>query len=61
MISLKLMLTGILMFILSVILANVVEAPRTATWWVSFVALLFLAAVVLFFGGGLMAIWILVP
>jgi hypothetical protein len=61
MISLKLMLTGIVLFILSVLLANVVEIPRSATWWVAFVALVFLASVVLFFGGGLMAIWTLLP
>jgi hypothetical protein len=61
MISLKLMLTGIVLFILSVLLANVVEAPRSAKWWAAFVALLFLAAMVLFFGGGLAAIWMLVP
>jgi hypothetical protein len=61
MISLKLMLTGIVLFILSVILANVVEVPRTATWWAVTVALIFLTAIVLFIGGGLTAIWVLVP
>jgi uncharacterized membrane protein YGL010W len=60
MISLKLMLTGVLLFLLSFLAAQV-DAPRTATWWEALVAIIFIIALLLFFGGGFAVIWLLIP
>lgn len=60
MIFLKLTLTGVLLFLLSFLAAQV-DAPRTATWWEVLVAIVFVMALLLFFVGGFGVVWVLLP
>ena len=60
MIALKLMLTGVLLFLLSFLAAQM-DGLQNSKWWAALIAIIFISSVVLFFGGGLAAIWVLVP